>query len=137
MIFKTLRGASKDIKIRHYLIDWGGDSLSHFQEEVKAFLYPYWRRDVVCEELPVAGTKMRFDMINISRKVIVEVNGVAHLDPDSHFHQGSRARWLSQIKRDHAKTEWAEMNGYQMAEIEPDDLPLTKDFFKRQFDIDL
>lgn len=137
MKFKTLTGKLKDIPVHKHLIDWSGDSLSHFQEDVKDFMYPYWKHDVVCEELPVAGTKMRLDIINLTRRIIIEVNGIAHLDPQSHFHNGSRINWLNQVKRDMAKHRWAEINGYKLVEIEPEDMPLTKSFFKERYDIDL
>lgn len=137
MKFKTTNGRIKDVKIPKYLIDWQGNSLSKFQHNVKRFLFPYWRYDVVCEEFPVPGERWHIDIINLSRKIMIEVNGIAHLDPNSHFHHGSKQSWLGQIKRDMGKHAWAATNGYVVAEIEPQDMPLTKDFFKRQFDIDL
>ena len=137
MKFKTLTGRLKEVNVKPYLIDYNNDSLSDFQYNIKTFLKPYWQYDVVCEELPVAGTKLRFDFINLNKHIVVEANGIAHLDPKSHFHGGSKTKWLSQIKRDMLKHKWCEINGYTLVEIEPDDIPLSKDFFLKEYNIKL
>lgn len=137
MKFKTLTGRFKDIPVHKYLVDWEGEQGSKFSEEVLDFLYDYWKHDVVLCELDVAGTRMRYDFVNLSKRIIVETDGIQHSSYNMHLHQGSRANYLAQIKRDLAKDRAAEINGFQMVRINPSDLPLTKDFFKKQFDIDL
>lgn len=137
MIWKTLNGRTKDIKIHRYLVDFDGDQGSRFSEEVLDFLYPYWRHDVVCCELPVPATLMRFDYVNVSKRIICETDGIQHSDPHAYHNKGSRAVWLAQIKRDVLKDQIAELNGFKMVRINPEDMPLSRQFFKRQFDIDL
>jgi hypothetical protein len=136
MKFKTLTGKTKEISIKKYLIDWDGDSLSKFQMEVKDFLYPFWKNDVVCEELIMAGTKMRFDMVNISRKIVVEVQGAQHNELNNYWNQGSKLVFLKQLKKDMSKFKWCELNGFKFVEIEPND-ELTPKLFLERYNISL
>lgn len=133
----TPTGRTKDIPTKPYLVDWEGEQGSQFSAEVLDFLRPYWRHDVVLSEWPVAGTRLRYDYVNLSRRIVVESDGVQHGAFNEHLHQGSRVNYLNQIKRDLLKDKMAERNGFLMVRITPDDMPLTRDFFKRQFDIDL
>ncbi len=126
MKWKKPSGKLKDINMAQYKIDWDDDQDSQFSSEVADFFYPYWKHDVVCVQVPVAGTKMTYDYVNINKKIIVEVDGIQHFSPKSHFHQGSPAKWLAQIKRDDDKNKLAEKNGFTMIRIRPDNLPLTK-----------
>lgn len=138
MKFKSLSGRTVNLpNIHRHRVDWEGDSLSDFQAEVKDFLCPYWKHDVVFEEMPVAGTRMRFDFLNLSKRIIVEVNGAAHLSPHSHFHRGSPARYRKQLHNDMKKAEWAQLNGFAFVEVEPSDMPLSVDWFKSQYGITL
>jgi hypothetical protein len=137
MRFKTPTGRFKEIPIQHYRVDWAAPQGSQFSREVLMFFYPYWRHDVVLAELPVAGTKMRYDFVNITRRIITESDGLQHDDPLNHFNRGSGAVWLAQIKRDALKDQCAAANGFNLIRIKPTDMPLSKTFLKRQFDIDL
>jgi hypothetical protein len=136
MKFKTLTGRLKDINISSYRIDWEGDFPSDFAADVADYLYPYWRHDVVVAELPVAGTKLRYDMVNLTRRIVIETDGIQHDAYTPHWH-GSKVGYLNQIKRDVLKDKIAEANGLVMVRIKPDDLPLTKSFFKDHYNIDL
>lgn len=133
---KTITGRLKDIPTTPYLVDFADDQGSQFSADVLDFLYPYWKHDVILAEWPVAGTRLRYDFVNLSKKIVVETDGIQHTQFSDHFH-GSRAKYLHQIKNDLLKDRIAEINGFKMVRINPDDLPLTKDFFKHQFDIDL
>ncbi len=137
MIFKTLTGKPKNINVTRYRVDFDGDQGSKFSEDVLDFLYPYWKHDVVLCELPVAGTRLRYDYVNVSKRIVCETDGFQHDNFSEHFHRGSRNAFLKQIKHDLEKDRAAEINGFKMIRIKPSDLPLTKEFFKRQFDIDL
>lgn len=62
MKFKTIYGKEKTLKnSRQYLIDWNKKTRSKFQDEVKKFLYSYWKDDVVFEELRLVETRLTFD----------------------------------------------------------------------------
>lgn len=89
------------------------------------------------EEFRIPGSKLRCDIFNLTKRAVVEINGIQHSEYSPHFHNGSRATFLAQIKRDEDKRRWAESNGILFIEIEPDDLPLTQDFFRREYDFNL
>ncbi len=135
MKFITPTGRLKDIPVHQYRVDFDADQGSEFSAGVLDFFYPYWKAHVVLAELPVAGTKMRYDFVNLDRRLILETDGVAHFDPKSHFHGGSPAKWLAQIKRDELKNRMAQVNGFTMIRIQPDNLPLTKKWVEETFQI--
>lgn len=138
MTFKTPTGRLKDIPhINSYRVDWDADQGSDFSTDVLSFLEPYWKHDIVFAELPVAGTRMRYDFVNLTKKVVVETDGEQHDDPAAFHNRGSKAIWLAQIKRDELKNRGAAMNGFKMVRIKPDDLPLTKKWFLDTYDIAL
>lgn len=130
MRFKTLTGREKYQNINKYLIKWDGKSLSKFQFEVKQFLFPYWRYEICYEELPVYGTKLRIDYYNSNRKIAIEVNGSQHTSYNKFFHNNNRLNYFKQIQRDCKKEKWCEINGIKLIQIYPEDLPLSKKFFK-------
>ncbi len=138
MKFVTPTGRLKDIPVSQYRVDWMADQGSQFSSEVLDFFEPYWRHDFVVAELPVAGRdQMRYDFVNLTKHVILETDGIAHYDPKSHFHGGSKAKWLAQIKRDELKNQMARRNGLTMIRIQPDNLPLTKEWVEETFGITL
>ena len=130
MVFKTLVGSQKRIsKPKRYLINWRAKSRSNIQFEVKQFLKTYWLHDVVFEEFPVAGTKMTLDFYNATKKVAVEVQGGQHLKYTPYFHGRSKSNFLGQIRRDHDKQKFCELNKLTLVEVYPDD-KLSKSLFK-------
>jgi len=137
MKWETLLGKKKDIPIGPYRVDFDGSHGSEFSEEVLDFFYPYWKNDVVAAEYPVAGTKMRFDFVNFTKKIILETDGEQHDTFIKGFFHATSADFLSQIKRDVQKDTLAELNGFQMIRIKPGDLPLTKEWVEKTFDITL
>lgn len=142
MKWKTRSGKLKDIKgVHNYLVDWTAKQGSEFSREVLDLLYPFWKGDIVFAELPVAGTRMRYDFVNITRKIIVETDGEQHGAYNKHMHNGSIWNYQSQITRDMDKDHLAEINGFRMVRIKPDDLPKLrvsiKAWFKAYHDITL
>lgn len=136
MKFKTLTGKLKDVSISDTKIDWEGDSLSIFQETVKDFFYPFWKNDIVCEEFRIPATRMSIDILNVTKRMAVEVQGAQHSQYNE-FMSGSRAGYLSQLKRDESKRKWCDINQLILIEIHPKDLPLTKDFIESTWEITL
>ena len=101
MLFKTIGGSKKRVrKIRSYIIDWEASSRSKMQFSVKKFLKKYWEKQVVFEELPVAGTKMTIDFYNATKKIAIEVQGVQHTKYVPYFHNGQKVNFLHQLRRD-------------------------------------
>lgn len=129
MQFCSLNGRIESIKeSSNYLIDWNGSSLSKFQKRVKDFLYKLWRNDIVFEELPVLGTRLRFDFYNDTRKIAVEVDGNSHYKYNTYFHKNKGA-FLDQLVRDDKKEEFCELNNIRLIRIYERDM-LTANLFK-------
>lgn len=130
MKFKTLEGKEKTIKnIKKLIINWTGKSRSKFQFSVKEFLMPYWKGDVVFEELRIVGTRLSLDFYNANKKVAIEVQGQQHFKYVKFFH-GSRLNYLDQMKRDVKKNEFCEINDIKLVEIYPKDV-LSKELFEK------
>lgn len=126
-----------NVNIQKFLIDWEGKCRSKFQLEVKQWLKTYWKSHICLEEFTVPGSRMKCDIVNMTRRIIVEVSGDQHVAFNKHFHFNSREVYLNQIKRDVAKAKWAEDNGFKFVEIFPEDLPLTKKFFQEKYQVEL
>ena len=132
----NIHGKLQAKNVSRFLIKWNGKSRSKIQFRVKQFLQSYWGNQVVYEEFPVYGTRMHVDILNATKKIAVEVNGAQHSKFNKFFHAGSRLKYLESIKRDVAKAEWLERNGFTLVEIEEDEVDtLDKDFFKKNYNI--
>lgn len=134
MKFKTLNNKLREVPIHKYLIDWDGKFASNFETEVANWIRPYWKNDVVTAQLKVAGTKLSLDFYNVSQKIAIEVQGRQHVMYVP-FLSGTRSGYLSQLKRDLMKAKFCEINNIKLIEIFPEDLPLSKKFFKEKFNV--
>lgn len=125
MIFLTLNGLSKkDIPIKKYLIDWAPErEVSGPQGKVKAFLRPYWGNETVLEEMRIPGSRLRLDLFNVNRGIVVEIDGAQHDKPNLFMH-GSFSGFKASVKRDLAKERWAEMNKLTYVVIKEKEIPL-------------
>ena len=122
MLFKTIGGSRKRVrKIRNYIIDWEASSRSKRQFSVKEFLKKYWEKQIVFEELPVAGTKMTIDFYNATKKIAIEVQGAQHTKYVPYFHNGQKVNFLHQLRRDKQKREFCEINEISLIEIHDKD----------------
>jgi hypothetical protein len=129
MKFLTLKGRHKDININKYYIEWDGKSRSKFQFQVKQFLKDYWLTQLVCEEFPVAGTRMTLDIFNLNKRLAIEVDGAQHDKFNKFLHNNDRFVYAAQLNRDFHKEDWCELNDIHLVRIKPQDLPLSIDFF--------
>lgn len=130
MKFKTLDGKEKTVKnIKSLIIKWDKKSRSKFQFNVKQFLMPFWKGDVVFEELKIVGTRLSLDFYNANKKIAIEVQGHQHFKYVKFFHQ-SRINYLNQMKRDVKKNEFCELNNIILVEIYPTDI-LSKELFEK------
>ena len=123
--------------IKSYLINWER-KVSGPQKKVKDFLKVYWKNDIVCEELRILGSLLRVDLINFTKKVIIEVSPRGlHVDFNKFMH-GGRGGYLKKLKSDHEKRVWAESNSFIFIELYDEDIEnLSKDYIREKFDIDL
>ncbi len=118
MIFLDLKGREKKLKnASRYRVSWNEKTRSKFQDAAKRFIYPFWKNDILLEECPLVGTLLKFDFLNVSKKIILEISGRQHIEFVKHFHGSRTSKFLGQIKRDMKKHEWADLNGYQLIEI--------------------
>jgi hypothetical protein len=109
-----------NVNVYQYMIDWDR-RVSGPQKAVKEFLYPYWLRHVVLEEFTVPKTRWRMDLLNLTRKIAVEVSPGQHQKFNPFFHK-NRFNFGASLQRDIKKQEWAEKNGFTFVEIYQDDI---------------
>lgn len=134
MKFLTLNGKEKNVTINKYLVDWA-HKVSAPQKLVKDFLKPYWKADVVLEEFRIPECLLRVDLLNISKKVALEVSPAQHFEFNSHFHK-TKIGYLNSIKRDFDKEKWAIANNFKFVEIIDEDMEkLSRQLFWEKFDI--
>lgn len=138
MKFYNLYGKLVNKNLNKYLIKWDGKCRSNYEFKLKQFLKRYLISHIVYAEAPVLGSKMTIDILDMTTKIAYEMQGEQHLEYNPFFHNGSRANYLSQIKRDASKLKFCELNNIKMVEIYPEDLNnLSKEYFKENFDVDL
>lgn len=137
MLWLTPTGREVDVSITPYLIDWDY-IVSRPQKTVKDFLRPYWESSRVLEEFAVPGTRWRCDLINVNKRILVEVSPAQH-DGFNPFFHGSIAGFKASLKRDIKKRDWAELNGLTYVEIGDDDLKagLSAELFEERFGLTL
>jgi hypothetical protein len=128
-------GRARSRKVTKYLIDWDKKSRSKLQFNVKQFLRSYWKNHIVYEEFPVYGTRLKVDIVNMTKKIAIEVQGSQHETFNKFFHDNSRAKYLASIKRDAKKAEWLALNDFVIMYIYEKDVPnLSLDFFVDVYD---
>jgi hypothetical protein len=124
--------------VSKYLIKWDGSCRSNIQFKVKQFLKDYWKNQVVYEEFPVYGTRMKVDILNATKKIAIEVQGRQHSSFNKFFHNNSRLNYLESIKRDYKKRQWLKKNNFEVVEIEEDEVKkLSVSFFLKNFNINV
>ena len=90
------------------------------------------------EEFPVYGTRMKVDMINMTKRIAVEVQGAQHESFNKFFHGNSRAKYLASIKRDYEKRIWLENNNFKVLEIREEDLAsLSRGYILEKFEVNI
>lgn len=126
-----------NVNISKYLINWNR-KISAPQLKVKQFLFPFWKNHIVVEEFLIPGSLYRIDLISFTSKVAIEVSpNHVHTQYNKYFHK-SRAGFLKKLQSDTKKLNWAEKNGFIFIELYDEDLNnLSKEYFKKNFDIDL
>lgn len=124
--------------VSKYRIDWEKPSRSKIQFKVKQFLKEFWQSNIVYEEFPVYGSRLKVDIVNMTKRIAVEVNGAQHDSFNKFFHSNSRLKYLDSIKRDVIKAEWLEKNNFRLLEINEDEIAsIDRLFFINKFNITL
>lgn len=130
MKFKKLNSQKiVNVNLSKYYIDWS-HKVSGPQKLVKDFLKPFWKTDCVLEEFLIPGSRLRIDLFNISKHIVIEVSPLQHVEFNEFFHK-TRAGFLEALKRDMDKRKWVEDNGFNILEVYEEDMgKLTKQWFK-------
>lgn len=126
MKFYKLTGGTTNKDISKYIINWKKKSRSKYQENVKYSLRPFWKNHIVYEEFPVVGTKMTLDIVNLTKRVALEIQGEQHTQHNKFFHGDSKIPFWDQLDRDSKKKEWCDLNKLRLVEIFPYNIPLTQ-----------
>jgi hypothetical protein len=133
----NINGKLTNKNVTRFLIEWDKKSRSIAQADVKKFLYPYWKNNIVYEEFPVYGSLLKVDILNATRKIAIEVHGPQHED-FHYFHNNSRASFLKGIKNDEIKSQWLLKNNFTQVIIYTKEISqLSKEFFEEKFNITL
>ena len=124
--------------VNKYRIAWEKQCRSNIQFEVKQFFKSFWIHHICYEEFPVYGTRMKVDMINMTKRIGVEVQGAQHDSFNKFFHGNSRANYLKSIKRDYHKALWLESNNFKILEITEEDISsLSREYISEKFSVDI
>lgn len=125
--YLTLDNKPYAINTDNYPISWNKKRASLFQFNIKKFFHKYWAKDICCEEFPCrpkVSDQLRFDIVNVTRKIVVEAHHDQHVEYSEFFHQTQKNFIDKQLKSDRLKEMWCEHNGYKLIEIFNSDLPL-------------
>ena len=134
---KNLKGKYVNKNITPYLAEWNKPCRSKAQTNVKKFFELYWNTHIVCEEFPVLSSRMKCDLLNLTKKIAVETHGQQHDKFVPFFHK-NRTAFKKSFKRDLQKYNWLEENGFKVIEIFDHEIKdLTIDWFKEKFDIEI
>lgn len=120
-----------NLKVVDYLIDWKPpQEVSIPQARVKDFLYPYWKSCVCGEEVRIPGSRLRLDLVNFTRRIVIEVSPSGSHSFNRFFHK-NKARFGAAVRRDLDKEAWCTTNRFQYIELTDDDIQqLTTAWFK-------
>ena len=133
-----IRGRLVNKSVTRYKIDWDAACRSKLQYNVKQFFKTFWYGQICYEEFPVYGTRMKVDLVNMTKRIAVETQGAQHDSFNKLFHNNSRANYLRSITRDHDKRIWLENNNFKVLEIFEEDLKsLSKKYISDKFEIDI
>ena len=133
-----IKGRLVNKSVTKYRFIWEADCRSKFQYEVKQFFKTFWYGQICYEEFPVYGTRMKVDLINMTKRIAVESHGAQHESFNKFFHNNSRANYLRSITRDYDKIVWLENNDFKVLEIFEEDLAsLSKKYIMEKFEVSI
>jgi hypothetical protein len=129
----SLDGRTRKKNVSRYRIKWDAPSRSILQFNVKQLLKAVWNFDVVFEEFPVYGSKMRVDFFNATRQIAIEANGPQHEKFNPFFHNNSKANFMASVTRDLQKYDWLQSNGITLVEYIEADTKDVKLFYSKLY----
>jgi len=133
-----IKGRLVNKSVSKYRVDWDGKCRSNIQFEVKQFFKTFWYGQICYEEFPVYGTRMKVDLVNMTKRIAVETQGAQHESFNKFFHNNSRANYLRSITRDYDKIVWLENNNFKILEIFEEDLAsLSRKYILDKFEVSI
>lgn len=133
--FKT--GKLVSLNIKRYLIKWDR-KVSGPQKAVKDFLYPYWKYHLVVEEFRIPGSLLRCDLLNLTKKISVEISPESVHGSFNKFFHRSRSGFLASIVRDVKKQEWLTENGFECINLCEEGIEkLSYEFIQKEFGVSI
>lgn len=122
MKFTKLNGDKLySVNIIKYKVDWER-KVSAPQFKIKSLVKKFWEHNVVLEEFVIPGSRLRLDLFNTNKKIVLEVSpDCYHSDYNSFLH-GNRHKFLDKIKKDFAKRNWCERNNLSIIELTDKDI---------------
>lgn len=111
----------ESVNISKYKIDWDR-KVSAPQKKVSDFLRPFWSGDIVLLEFRIPGSLLRIDILNISKKIAVEVSPDSIHRNFNPFMHKNRSEFLKKLKSDQDKITWCEKSGIFMVELVDSDI---------------
>jgi hypothetical protein len=133
MLIPNISGVREvNVNLSKYKVKWDEFRASGAQSRAKQFFKPWWVADQVCEEFKIPGSRLRIDLINFSKRIVVEISGQQH-EKFVKFYHKNRQGFLKSIKRDFKKINWVKnIMGFNFVEVydsEVDDLSVS--YFNR------
>ncbi len=126
------------LNIAKYRINWDTDGSSKPERLFRDLIKPYWKNSIILFQVIIPGSLLRLDFLNVTKKLLVEIDGKQHSEFNKHFHNNSRANYLASIKRDLQKEKWAEDNNIKVLHLNEADLKVfSPQYIKEKFDIDI
>lgn len=122
------------INIFKYVIDWEKKAPSKGAQHCKDFFAKHAKQYVWLEEFLIPRTRLRCDFVNTSLSIACEFDGIQHNKYSQHFHRNLYG-FRASMRRDNLKDEHLERNGFTLVRITDEDLPLTRDWFEKEYDI--
>jgi len=138
MHIKDIFSRDRNVSLNKYLIKWDKPGRSKLENEVRKFLFPFWRSHVVTAEFRIPSSRLRCDLLNWNRMIAIEVDGAQHDTFSKYFH-GSRAGYRLSFQRDLEKEKWLEqIMGFTVVHIYTKDIPdLSRAWFLEKYGVDL
>ena len=89
------------------------------------------------EEFRIPGSRLRFDIVNLTSKIILEISPSGSHRYNAFFHK-NRSAYLAAIKREIDKQTWALENNFLFVELGDEDLRnLSRRLFQEKYGITL
>lgn len=129
--YKLNSSKQESINLSDYKMDWNR-KVSAPQKAVSDFLRRFWEFDTVLLEFRIPGSLLRIDILNISKKIAVEVSpDSVHKNFNPFLHK-NRSEFLKKLKADIAKIAWCEKSGLTFVELNDSDIKtLSADTFAK------